>query len=264
VTTLVFLKLGGSLITDKSRAEAARPDVISRLAREIGEALDARPDLSLLIGHGSGSFGHSVAARYATHRGVAGREAWKGFARVAVVAAELNQLVLSALDHAGVPVFRVQPSASARCRNGELVELAVHPVRQALENDLVAVVYGDVAMDDVLGGTIISTETIFAYLAERLRPQRLLLAGDYPGVVDGQGAIIPHVTRASLSLVGDSLAGSAHPDVTGGMAAKVEAMLALCERVPGLSVQIYSGDEPGMIGATLLDDSLAPGTQLTA
>ena len=59
---LIFLKLGGSLLTDKTRPQALRPDVLGRLAGEIAAALAARPALWLLIGHGSGSFGH-VAAR---------------------------------------------------------------------------------------------------------------------------------------------------------------------------------------------------------
>ena len=61
---LIFLKLGGSLITDKSREATAREGVIRRAAREMKEALEARPDLRLLVGHGSGSFGHFVAQRY--------------------------------------------------------------------------------------------------------------------------------------------------------------------------------------------------------
>jgi len=47
--------------TYKSREATAREEVIKRAAREIKEALEARPDLRLLAGHGSGSFGHFVA-----------------------------------------------------------------------------------------------------------------------------------------------------------------------------------------------------------
>ncbi|MBN1319078.1 MAG: hypothetical protein JXA42_26580, partial [Anaerolineales bacterium] len=58
---VLFLKLGGSLITDKTRRETPRFDVIKWLAAEVREALDRRPDLKLVIGHGSGSFGHFAA-----------------------------------------------------------------------------------------------------------------------------------------------------------------------------------------------------------
>ncbi len=63
---LVFLKLGGSLITDKRRPEAPRLDVIRQVAATIAAALRRYPTLRLLIGHGSGSFGHVYGRRYGT------------------------------------------------------------------------------------------------------------------------------------------------------------------------------------------------------
>ncbi len=257
---LVFLKLGGSLITDKGLRESARSDTIMRVAAEIREALTQRSDLQLLIGHGSGSFGHSAAQQYGTHRGVVDQHGWYGFARVSVVAARLNAMVLDALDAAGVPVFRVQPSASALCREGALTELALHPIQSALAAGLVPLVYGDVAFDLIRGGTIISTEQIFDYLALRLAPARLLLAGDYDGVRDAEGNILPKLTSADRGRLEGAITGSAHPDVTGGMAAKVDAMLALCRAVPGLTVQVFSGVESGIIQRTLVDNSCQPGT----
>ena len=35
----------------------------------------------LIIGHGSGSFGHYMASKYGTRRGVNGPEQWMGFAK---------------------------------------------------------------------------------------------------------------------------------------------------------------------------------------
>ena len=59
-SSLVFLKLGGSLITDKSKPDTPRIAVLERLAKEIRRALTDQPQLSLLIGHGSGSFDQPV------------------------------------------------------------------------------------------------------------------------------------------------------------------------------------------------------------
>ncbi|MFN8459248.1 MAG: hypothetical protein U0401_32125 [Anaerolineae bacterium] len=57
MTELVLLKLGGSVITDKTKPFTARMDVIERLAQEINHALtDRGGDLQLIIGHGAGSF----------------------------------------------------------------------------------------------------------------------------------------------------------------------------------------------------------------
>jgi isopentenyl phosphate kinase len=144
---LAFVKLGGSLITDKRVEASFRALVVDRIARELRSALDADADLRLLVGHGSGSFGHFAASRYRTVEGVRTLEEWRGFAQVATVASELNRLVSHSFLAAGVPVWPIQPSASACCRDGELVEMVVDPIRQALACALVPLVYGDVALD---------------------------------------------------------------------------------------------------------------------
>ena len=51
--------------------------------------------------------------------------------------------------------------------------------------------------------------------------------------------------------------GQSHgPDVTGGMKSKVAEMLALVQAVPGLTVRIFSGEEPGNIRMALAGESL--------
>mgnify|MGYP003414827420 CR=1 FL=1 len=51
---LIFLKLGGSLITDKRQPETPRLDIIRQVAATIAAALRRDRSLRLLIGHGSG------------------------------------------------------------------------------------------------------------------------------------------------------------------------------------------------------------------
>jgi isopentenyl phosphate kinase len=70
---VVLLKLGGSLITDKKRPDTARPEVIRRLAAEITQArigpAGEGQSVQLILGHGSGSFGHTAAARLGVPEG---------------------------------------------------------------------------------------------------------------------------------------------------------------------------------------------------
>ena len=269
MTELVFLKLGGSLITDKSQPQALRADVLFRLAREIAEALATRPGLRLLLGHGSGSFGHMTARQYGTRAGVRTAAQWRGFAETGRVAAELNRLVADALAAAGVPALRIQPSASAQCEDGELASLAERPITEAIARGLVPVVHGDVAFDSVRGGTIMSTEEIFSYLARRLQPARILLAGEVDGVLTADpangiaGDVIPVIRAAHVRDVENVIGGSRGVDVTGGMVAKVREMAALAASVPGLrEIHILSGLVPGLVRDALLRDDLPVGTRI--
>ncbi|MGD2205194.1 MAG: isopentenyl phosphate kinase [Anaerolineae bacterium] len=254
---LVFVKLGGSVITDKTRPETARHKVIVRLAKEVSCALEARPTLSLLLGHGSGSFGHVAARRHGTCQGVRTAEQWRGFAEVAAVAARLNRLVTDHFLAAGVPVWTLQPSASARCRGGALVSLDTTSMEEALARGLAPLVYGDVALDEVQGGTIISTEQVFVYLARRLHPARLVLVGAVDGVFEGDPLSdpsvrpVPEISAANWESVRAALGGSHATDVTGGMLAKVEAMVRLVRELPELTVHLISGERPGALEAAL-------------
>ncbi len=263
---LVFLKLGGSLITDKSREATPRGEVIRRTTREIEDVLEARPDLRLLVGHGSGSFGHFVARRHGLLEGAPPN--WRGYAETGAAAARLNRLVTDIFLAEGVPVVSIQPSASAHCYDGQLISMATKPIEMILHHGLVPLVYGDVALDELHGCTIISTEQIFAYLADHLEPARIVLAGEVEGVFtadplrDESAQLIPQISRQNFHQVEHKLAGSHGVDVTGGMLTKVRIMHALVQRRPELKVLLISGQQPGMIKRALVEPDLAEGTTI--
>jgi isopentenyl phosphate kinase len=259
----ILLKLGGSLITDKTRPYTARLEVLARLAHEIRRGLSQLPNLRLVIGHGSGSFGHWSARPYATREGVRTPDQWQGYAEVAAAAARLNRIVTDALLEASVPVLSLQPSASALCHDYRLEYMDTRPLYGALAQGLVPLVYGDVALDDVRGGTIVSTEDIFVYLAGELQPSRILLLGEAPGVLRN-GAVVPSITPGSLQDLRCALDGSRGVDVTGGMADKVLRMVELVQHCPDTCVHILSGTKPGLLAQVLLDPEVPVGTRITA
>lgn len=270
VGELVFLKLGGSLITDKAREATPRSEVIHRVAGEIASALASRPGLRLLVGHGSGSFGHFPARRYGTRDGISGPEGWRGYVETGFAAASLNRMVVEVFRQRGLPVTPFQPSASARCRDGEIVDMAVEPIGSALENGLLPLVYGDVALDESRGCTIISTEQIFAHLADRLAPDTVILAGEVEGIFtanphsDGGAVLISEVTPQNIQRVRALLSESRGVDVTGGMLSKVESMWRLANAYPGMTVRIISGLREGLIEMALLEGASGMGTVLRA
>lgn len=250
---LVFLKLGGSLITDKNTPRTLRADVLARLMDEIASALTGS-NAKLVLGHGSGSFGHVEGRRHDTRAGVRTPEGWRGFADVQAAAALLNRHVIDAARVAGLPVLNCPPSASAVCEEGKLIELAVEPIRVALEHGLVPVVQGDVAIDRARGGTIVSTEDVFGYLAPRLKPSRILLAGRDAGVLSRwpDGELVTDIVDGMAIKAGASQA----TDVTGGMVAKIHETLATIREVPGLTALIFSGDVPGRVAAALRGEAV--------
>ena len=260
---LVFLKLGGSLITDKTRPYTPRIETLDNLAIQIADALQDNLDLQLILGHGSGSFGHQAASQFGTRCGVSGPEAWRGFSEVWYQASALNRLVVEAIRRAGLPAVTLAPVSAVTARDGQLAAWDLTPLKAALANGLLPVLHGDVVFDEARGGTILSTEDLFAHLARQLHPERILLAGLEAGVWQDfptRTRLLREMTRQIFTQQAPGLGRSTGADVTGGMQAKVTEMLALVEQVPGLEVLIFSGEKPGNTRRALQGEN--PGTRL--
>lgn len=255
----VFLKLGGSLITDKDQPYTARRDVIARIAGEIATCRENDPDLQILLGHGSGSFGHFAAKDLGTRDHVESPREWLGFQKVWAAAHALNQIVLEELDKANLPVISLPPSAAVSASGRKPRQWSTYPIQSALEHNLIPVIFGDVIFDQELGGIIYSTEDLFLPLLPMLQPQMILLAGKEPGVwadYPHNTRIIPLITPASYAASSAAIRSSASIDVTGGMAAKVQLMLQTVQAYPETSVCIFSGEGKGSISAALLGQAV--------
>jgi isopentenyl phosphate kinase len=266
---LVFVKLGGSAITDKEQVATPRLDVIERLAGEIKAAVASRPGLQVLLGHGSGSFGHVVGAKYRLRDGIAadaGRASWWGYVETGAAAARLNRIVIDILIRVGLPVVPVSPSASARCQDGRLLSMACYSIAQALRHGLVPVVHGDVAFDESQGCTIMSTESVFSYLVDKFGPSRMILVGKVDGVFERDPTMYPdaqHIARltpARFAQVEAGLGDSHGVDVTGGMLSKVRQMMALVETQRIHRVHLISGLKAGALERVLVDPEIVEGT----
>ena len=184
----------------------------------------------MVLAHGSGSFGHVAARRHGTRAGVDGQAGWLGFAEVSDAAARLNRLVASAFWRPACPCGRWRPRPAAGARMAELSHWLPQIFVMAIERGLLPLTYGDAVLDTVRGGTIASTEELFAWLVPHLHPVRIVLAGTVDGVysrdplVDPLAEQWPEITPATLPAVRASLGGSHGVDVTGGMLSKVAEM----------------------------------------
>ncbi len=263
MTELILLKLGGSLITDKTIDYTPRLDKLADLAAQIASAKQTRPGLSLVLGHGSGSFGHVAAKKHRTRDGLPAQATsqayWSGFAEVWFQASALNRFVMEALHQAGVPSLALAPVSAVTASNGRVAHWNLAPIKAALAAGMVPVVYGDVIFDEQRGGTILSTEDLFEHLARQLQPTRILLAGlegavwaDFPERKQRVEVISP----ATFDHIRAGVGASHGADVTGGMESKVRQMLDLANEIPGLTAQIFSGEEPGNLQKALAGENL--------
>lgn len=246
---VVLVKFGGSLITEKGGDAQARDGVIRRLAAELDEGREA-VDARLLLGHGSGSFGHPPAAEHELRRGARGEEERRAASRTQDRAARLHRRVIAALTGRGLPTFSLVPSSAAVAEDGDLVAVAAEPVLRAVEQGYLPVTYGDVVVDRRRGVTIASTESVLLRLAETLLEagwtvRRAVWLGTTDGVYAADGSVLPRLRAGRDAGVPEAARGSADTDVTGGMRHRVETALRLAEM--GIPSWIGDGRREGAL-----------------
>ncbi len=251
-SALTFIKIGGSLITHKDRAYSVNQEALELVVQEIKKAQDY--PAKIILGHGSGSYGHVAAQKYQTQKGILNEESYWGIAEVAQAASELHQLVMRELLEFGVRAFSFPPHAFLTSRDHQLDSLYLDSLKKALEIDLLPVVYGDQILDRAVGCTIFSTEQVLTSLALALKKQgyeikQMIQCGQTNGVYDEAGQTIPLITPKNFSEYQKSIADSAEVDVTGGMLHKVKQSLALAEQ--GIESLIIDGIEHGSLSQAI-------------
>lgn len=239
----VLVKLGGSVLTDKSQLRTLREDALPRLA---GELADVRGPVVLV--HGAGSYGHVRASKHQVHEGTSGAATPMDASRVRTDVLDLHRHVLAALQDAGLAPSGVPGAALTRLRNGEATTVHVTPVTDALRGGFTPVTHGDVAADTTRAFGIVSGDVLMEALARELRPRLAVFVTDVDGVLDPHGDTIPHLSPTA-ALDPTAAGGSGHPDVTGGMAGKLKHMARMAQ--DGTPVRVVDGTQPGrVLGAT--------------
>ena len=216
----VVLKLGGSVITDKDTPETIDDDALTAAVEAVAGADPKR----LVLVHGGGSFGHENAAE----RGMGRTEGSNDAADVWAVhdaMRRLNDAVLRRLHDVGVAALPVHPLSVAARDGAADLSLPLDSTTTLLEEGFVPVLHGDVVGHVGSGATIVSGDELVVRLATGLDADRVGLCSTVPGVYDGDGDVIPRI--ADFASVAEVLGEADSTDVTGGMAAKVRALLEL-------------------------------------
>ncbi len=264
---LYLVKIGGSVITDTNRPQVAKRDEIVRLFREISSArLEGK--FNVIIGHGSGSFGHTVAKQYKVNEGMVDETSRRGAALTKIAAMDLNRIVLEVGVGMGIPVFPFSASSFSFAKERMLQDGTVEGIRHALEGGFVPVVHGDVVMDSKLGASIASTEEVFRFLSGRIRPAKIVLGTDVDGVFDKDptkhkdAKLVHLVNGENYRTVLSSAAGAKKVDVTGGMRSKLELLYGVVHET-GATGYIMNAAAHGAMRKVLVGDPAAVCTVVT-
>ncbi|MBN2012908.1 hypothetical protein JW960_26495 [candidate division KSB1 bacterium] len=222
----LFIKIGGSFLTDKTKADSLDESRIHIIARAIANALQ-KTDIQLVLGHGAGAYGHIHAKQYQAQSGIHPEFGWEAFYRIRRDMISMNARFLHACNEAGLYPITVQPSAIITALHGEIVSIHSRVIRKLVDYRQIPLIHGDIVVDEKQGFTIASTEDILTAIAQTMQFDRVIMISDVPGVLDENGDIIPVINRDNFDTVMNCLSGSRGIDVTGGMKGKVEQLVSL-------------------------------------
>ena len=236
----IILKIGGSVITDKDGELAAKTEVINRIAEEI-----KRADIdNLIVVHGGGSFGHPTAQKWNLKEGFRETTQKLGFAETHHVMTVLNGLIMDALVWHEIPAVSYAPSTCFVTENGRIKSCDSPILEKMMKMGFLPVLYGDAVLDDKLGFTVLSGDQLVAYLAVKMKAEKIVIGVDTDGLYEADPKINPaakpylRLNLEQLKRVQSKLSGAQTTDVTGGMAGKIAELIPAVET--GVTVQIVN------------------------
>lgn len=254
---LIFIKLGGSIITHKDQPNTLRQEVLIQLIEQIIKIRKALPDHQIILGHGHGSFGHLPMKKYQTPKGFIDQESPFGMTVVLDQVNYLNQLIISEFIKRDTPAIAARTNNSIITSNGQPIEVFMKSFDKIIENNLLPIVCGDVYFDKSQGCAVWSTELVFKflvdyYLEQGYQIQKVVHVGETEGFLDQNNKVISEINEQNWPELKQYLTQIKGIDMTGGMKLKVEESLALTKK--GIQTSIISGLSANNLTELLLEN----------
>ncbi|MDI6917007.1 MAG: isopentenyl phosphate kinase [Thermoplasmatales archaeon] len=237
---MMLVKLGGSVITDKTKKYIFREKTMRRLAEEIRKSGE-----KVVVVHGAGSFGHILAKKYRLDKGFIHERQVKGVAVVQRDVKNLNLKVVNCLIDAGMNPVSIPPSSVVECRNKKIEKINLDVFKKYFNLGLTPVTFGDVALDRKLGFCIVSGDLLMLELARVFKPEKAVFVVDVDSVYIN-GKMVEKVDRKIIQNL--ERKKTKIPDVTGSMHEKVKIGLEMSKFT---KIMIINGNVKGRLGDAL-------------
>ena len=237
---MFVVKLGGSVITDKSKKHFFKKETMDRLSSEIKKAKK-----ELILVHGAGSFGHILAKQYDLNKGHVNDNQIKGFSLTHAMVQKLSSLVLNSLHDNGIAAVAIPPHAILKLNDHKPSKIEYSVFKDYLDKGFTPVTFGDVVLDEKLGFSICSGDLLVQMLAEHFKPEKVIFALDEDGVytsnpkIDKNAEFIEKATVDELENLTTS--SNAFADVTKGMEGKIETIKSIANL--GIDTILLNGNK---------------------
>jgi isopentenyl phosphate kinase len=223
---MILIKLGGSVITDKTSYKRFNAEQTSRLCNEIKAS---GKDVMIVLG--AGSFGHVIAKEFELQKGNLRKEQIPAVAKVSRDVRELINLVVSELIDAGIPAVAVPTGSCFIMDDNELLINDIKIINGYLKLGIMPIMSGDVVLDKKKGFGICSGDRVIDLLADLFSPERIIFVSDVDGLYDRDPKISKNaklLKNVNEEVLREIPLETTVADVTGSLHKKMEHMIGMC------------------------------------
>ena len=258
-SSVILLKLGGGLLTDKNKPLSIREDVVRSAVKQI---IDANEKIILI--HGGGSFGHPLAKKYSISNGIDKTipNQILGVAETHHAMVKFNSYLIEQFLENNYPVLSFQTSSIFTKDSGVISAKSLDVIETTLDLGIMPILYGDIILDKQGSFSIISGDQIILALNQSLNNysiSKVVFAMESDGLYtvdkndDENCKLVTEcysneLDRLNLADLGQKI------DVTGGIKSKLNFIKKICEsKIP---VQLLNGLIEGYIHKSLKNHNL--------
>jgi isopentenyl phosphate kinase len=248
---MYIIKLGGSVITDKTKECYFKKKVMDNLAKNIKKA-----NKEVIIIHGAGSFGHISAKKYRLNEGYIEGEQLHGFSVTHETVQRLNSMVLKSLQDNDIPAVSISPHSVVKLNDHKILSMNYDVFQEYLDKKFTPVTFGDVVLDKKLSFSICSGDLLAKALVNHFKPEKIIFVIDEDGLynanpkIDKYAKLVKSGTRADLEKLTTSK--DSHADVTGGMSGKIETIKNISKK--GVDTVLLNGNKPDRLYKVLVGE----------
>jgi len=255
---LIVLKLGGSLLTDKSTPYKLREKVIKAVAAEIKECIDLGLIKSLVIVHGVGSFGHPPVLKYNLHKGFRNKDQLISMSKTQQIVNELRKAIAITFIEEKVPINLMHASSMIVGDKMMIVDHAFTSLEGFLSLGMIPLIGGDMMYDNSMGFSVGSGDQLAVVLSRVLHAKKLLFATDVSGVFDKDPKLEEHaqllkeININEIEQLFSNQNETAKTDASGKMRGKIISLVSIKDQIQeGLEVVIFSMNKKGVLKSYL-------------
>jgi isopentenyl phosphate kinase len=231
----LLIKLGGSIITDKSTPGSFRLQNVQDIAEILAEYRQSNPSTQIILVHGAGSFAHPFAKQYQLDGQWREETAW-GLCRTELAVRKLNVMITEVMQEFHVPLFSISTSSMTLLQGEKGYEVDINLLQCSLDKNLIPTLYGDVALGIRESYQVISGDVLIKDIASKLPNISIITIGDTAGVYDKDGKTVSKINSENFEKILKSVTGSKGIDVTGGMRQKLIELMGVAEHTQSITI----------------------------